>query len=120
MPLDPADGAENGGNAEATAAYTKLAACTFNSDEMSLANFLRELYRRSWPLQTRQVLVTGGSLVFCGPNIRVMDGGAYYRLWKGKSGLTTRPRTGRLSGSSHQSDQDQYEIQLRDAGVILV
>jgi len=123
MPLAPADAAEGGGNAAATANYQRLVnqQNRYNQTEIELINFLRDCYRRSAPQQGGGIFVAGGALVFNGANIRLCgDDGAFYRLWKNKDGLTIGARTGPLSGSSHASDEPQYEIQLDKAGVFLV
>ena len=127
MPLEVADGAENGGDPAATKNYQRLVGLAggYTGEELELINFLRRLYRNSTPLQTLRggggPFVVGGALVFNGANVRIAgDEGCYYRLWKNKSGLRTAPRTGPLSGSSHESIVDQYEIYLEGCGCILV
>jgi hypothetical protein len=123
MPVSGPDGKENGGNKEATDNYQRLVKQSnlYNSTEIELINFLRDCYRRSHPLLGGGVFVDGGALVFNGANVRLCaDDGAFYRLWRNKSGLKIGMRTGPLSGSSHASDEPQYEIQLDQAGVFLV
>lgn len=127
MPLDSPDGYESGGNKDAQTSYERLIAVkgNFNDEETALINWLRQVYRNCVPLLDQREgqgpFVSGGSLVFNGGNIRLFrDGGRYYNLLKAKPGLTTAPRTGKLSGSSHKSDKDQFEIQLHGAGVFLV
>jgi hypothetical protein len=125
MSLEDPDGAENGGDAEATKSYQKLkgVAAKYNLTEIAFVNFLRRVYRNARPLKSFEQgpFLDGGSLVFNGANIRLAgDNGYYYSFWKTHEGLTVKPRTGLLSGSTHLSDVDQYEIQLNGAGVILV
>jgi len=94
----------------------------YTSDEINLINFVRECYRRSYPLQDKNKcqFLNGGALVFNGANIRLNDNGYYYAMWTNIQGLTLHERTGVLSGSSHASDRPQYEIYLDQAGVFLV
>ncbi len=123
MPHDGPDGAEGGGNATATANYNRLINLNFSTEEQRLSNFLRALYRASHAQGdlTQMPFVVGGALVYNGANIRISgDDGVYYSLWRHNPGLRTAPRTGPLSGSSHQSDVEQYEIYLEGAGVFLV
>jgi hypothetical protein len=94
----------------------------YNSDEINLINFVRECYRRSYPQQDakKTQFLNGGALVFNGANVRLNDNGYYYAMWTNIANLTLHERTGTLSGSSHASDRDQYEIYLDEAGVFLV
>jgi hypothetical protein len=123
MPHDPPDAAENGGDAAATANYARLINLNFSADEQRLSNFLRALYRASHAQgdATAMPFLVGGALVYNGANIRISgDGGVFDWLWNNSPGLRTPPRTGLLSGSSHQSDLPQFEIYLQGAGVFLV
>lgn len=119
---DPGEDSENG-----RAAYEKLkkAASKFNETELQLANWLRDVYRQSTPMkeieENKGPLLIQGSDVFKGANIRLQgDEGMLYEKLKSMPGLKIAERTGKLSGSSHQSDKDQFEIQLPGAGVVLV
>lgn len=94
----------------------------YDSDEINLINFLRECYRRIYPQQDKNKtkILGGGALVFNSANVRLNDNGYYYAKRTNFRNLELHLRTGFLSGSSHDSDRDQYEIYLDQAGVVLV
>lgn len=122
--LDDPDVYEAGEDKDAQANYKRLVNLVTQKkwldEEVRLANWLREVYRNCEPLNGKDGFVPGGSLVFNGANIRLCcdDGDAYSTL-KNDPDLQVKKRTGPLSGSSHASDEDQFEIQLNGAGVFL-
>ncbi len=121
MELSPADEYEDGADPEAAHCWSRAQALTLGDEEVAFVDQLRSLYRRSLPLNGRGSFVPGGSLVFCGANVRIAnDGGRYYQQWLGACGLQRGMRTGTFSGSSHASDVDQFEIRINGAGCILV
>lgn len=120
-PLQPADAFEAGGHPDAVHCWSRLQALCLNADEARFVDQLRELYRNSQPLTDPAGFVAGGSLFFQGGNLRIAgDGGRFYELWRTMGGLAFGWRTGPLSGSSHASNRDQYEIRLHGAGCVLV
>lgn len=119
--LQPADAFEAGGHAEAAHCWSRVQALCLNADEARFVDQLRELYRSSQPLTDPAGFVAGGSMFFLGGNMRIAgDGGRFYELWRTMGGLAFGWRTGVLSGSSHASNVDQYEIRLHGAGCVLV
>jgi hypothetical protein len=125
MPLDPPDEYENGGDAEAANAYNQLVilAAALNPTEIEFVNWLRKVYRNcscATPSMSGS-FVPGGALVFCGANIRLRDdNGKCYKKIKAKANLAIGSRTGLLSGSSHESTEDQFEVRLGKLGCILI
>ena len=89
----------------------------YDGNEINSINFLRECYRRSFVQgdKNKGKWMGGGALVFNGANMRLNDNGYYYSMWRNFPNLEINPRK-----SSHDSDRDQYEIYLDQAGVILV
>lgn len=67
-----------------------------------------------------------GALAFTGANVRIKgDGGLLYANWLALASSDGGPldvgmRTGTFSGSSHKSDEEQYEVKLKGAGAILI
>jgi hypothetical protein len=123
MPLDAADTYESGGDPTAQASYTRLAglAGNFNDAEVALINWLRKVYRKCTPVVPEGTFVPAGVLVFHGANIRLRDdNGKVYNKLKARNGLTVGDRTGLTTGSSHESKKNQFEINLRELGCILV
>jgi hypothetical protein len=119
--LQPPDEHEAGGHAEAVHCWSRLQALSLDEDEVRFVDLLRELYRNSQPLTDPAGFVAGGSLFFQGGNMRIAgDDGRFYELWRQLGGLALGWRTGPLSGSSHASIVDQYEIRLHGAGCVLV
>jgi hypothetical protein len=119
--LGPADEFEDGKHADAVHCWARVQALSLNEDEQRFVDLLRQLYRSSVPLTDQTGFVAGGSLFFQGANLRIAgDGGRVYAMWRKLGGLATGWRTGRLSGSSHASTLDQYEVRLNGAGCVLV
>jgi hypothetical protein len=124
--LSAADYGENGGNPAATNVYQKLKmlSADWNDGEIAFVNAIRALYRSGQPLGKQDQL--WGALAFTGAHVRISgDGGVLYSRWlaMGKQdggSLDVGMRTGLLSGSSHESDMEQYEVKLKGAGAILV
>ncbi|MCA9704910.1 MAG: hypothetical protein KDK70_03555 [Myxococcales bacterium] len=121
MALSPADEYEAGGHPEAARCWARVQGLSLNEAEVELVDALRLLYRSAQPLSDPTGFVPGGSLVFCGANVRIAgDRGHFYERWLSACGLARGMRTGTFSGSSHLSDVDQYEIRLDGCGCILV
>ena len=124
MPLDPPDALEGGGDLKAATAYNQLVAASavLTPAEIDFVNWLRKVYRNcscANPSNSSS-FVGGGALVFCGANIRLRnDNGKFYKKLKNK-GLAIGSRTGILSGSSHESKNEQYEVRLGTLGCILI
>jgi len=119
--LQPPDEFEAGGHAEAVYCWSRVQRLSLNVDERRFVDLLRELYRNSQPFSDPAGFVAGGSLFFQGGNMRIAgDNGRFYELWRQMGGLALGWRTGLLTGSSHTSVVDQYEIRLHDAGCVLV
>jgi hypothetical protein len=119
--LGPADEYEAGKDAQAVHCWARVQALGLNEDERRFVDMLRQLYRSSVPLSDQTGFVPGGSLFFQGANLRIArDGGRVYEMWRKLGGLATGWRNGPLSGSSHASNLDQYEIRLNGAGCVLV
>lgn len=121
MPLLPADEYEAGGHPESAHCWSRVQALSLNEHEIEFVNILRQLYRNAVPLNDPTGFIPGGSMVFCGANIRIAgDEGRFYEHWLSAGGLQRGMRTGLLSGSSHLSDVDQFEIRLDGCGCVLI
>lgn len=121
MPHLSADEYESGGHAESAHCWARVQALSLNEDETRFVDFLRLLYRNSTPLTDSTGFIPGGSLVFCGANLRLAgDEGRLYERWLHAGGLQRGMRTGLFTGSSHLSEVDQYEIRLDGCGCVLV
>jgi hypothetical protein len=123
--LSAGDYGENGGNPAAHQIFKtlKMLSADWNDGEIAFVNAIRALYRSGHPLGKQDQL--WGALAFTGAHVRISgDGGVLYSRWltmgKQGGGLDVGMRTGLLSGSSHESEEEQYEVKLKGAGAILI